>query len=165
VIAQAKKTLQDYPSFILAHFWLGSAYREKKMYPEAIEQFHLARQQSNDIPCMILAEGNALALSGNKAAARKALAQLQTMSQSRYVPALYFAGIYEGLGERDQTFHWLEQAYHEGNDRLPYLGVDPMADPLRTDPRFQDLMKKVGLPATVTAGIPSANTVRPKSSE
>jgi len=164
VIAQAKKTLQDYPSFILAHFWLGSAYREKKMYPEAIEQFHLARQQSNDIPCMILAEGNALGLSGNKAAARKALAQLQAMSQSRYVPALYFAGIYEGLGERDQTFHWLEQAYHEGSDRLPYLGVDPVADPLRTDPRFQDLMKKVGLPTTVTTGIPSAKTVHPKSS-
>lgn len=51
------------------------------------------------------------------------------------------------------------------SDRLPYLGVDPVADPLRTDPRFQDLMKKVGLPATVTAGIPSANTVHPKSSE
>jgi TolB-like protein/Flp pilus assembly protein TadD len=163
VITQAKKTLQDYPGFILAHFWLGSAYREKRMFTEAIQEFHLARQESNDNPCMVLAEGNALGLSGNKAGARKALAELETMRGSRYVPALYFAGIYEGLGDREQAFHWLEEAYRERNDRLPYLGVDPMADPLRNDPRFQDLMKKVGLPAALAAGIPPAHAALSKS--
>lgn len=152
-ILQAQKTLQEYPGFFLARFWLGSAYREKKAYLEAIEQFHIARQESNDIPCMLQAEGNVLGLSGDKQGAAKLLTQLQVSSRSRYVPALYFAGIYEGLGDRDQVFEWLQKAYVEGNDRLPYLGVDPLADPLRGDPRFLDLMKKVGLPANLLAGI------------
>jgi hypothetical protein len=59
---------------------------------------------------------------------------------------LYFAGINLGLGEKDEALHWLEKAYEERYDRLVYMGVDPMADPLRSDPRFKELMKKAGLP-------------------
>jgi TolB-like protein/tetratricopeptide (TPR) repeat protein len=156
-ILQAQKTLEEYPGFFLARFWLGSAYREKKMYPLALEQFHLARQESNDIPCMVQAEGNVLGLTDDKAGAVKLLSQLQASSKSRYVPALYFAGIYQGLGERDQVFQWLNKAYVERNDRLPYLGVDPLADSLRSDPRFRELMKKVGLPETLSTGTFTSN--------
>jgi TolB-like protein/Flp pilus assembly protein TadD len=156
-IKQANKTLDEYPGFFLARFWLGSAYREKKMYPLAIEQFHLAREESNDLPCMVQAEGNVLALSGDHEGATKLLNRLQTTAETKYVPALYIAGIYEGLGANDKVFQWLDKAYAERNDRLPYLGVDPIADPLRTDSRFQNLMKKVGLPATFSAANVSAH--------
>jgi Flp pilus assembly protein TadD len=129
-----------------AELWLAWAYREKKMYPQAIEILDRARQQSNNNPALLAQFGHALAISGNKDGARRALAELQSMAQHQYVPSLYFAGIYVGLGEKDEAFKWLEKAYQERHDRLVYLGVDPMADPLRSDARFHELMKKVGLP-------------------
>jgi TolB-like protein/lipopolysaccharide biosynthesis regulator YciM len=144
-IRQATQSLQNHPNFLLARFWLASAYREKKMFPQAIEQFDIARKQSNNVPSMLMAYGHALGVSGDKAGALKVLQDLERMSQSHYVPALYFAGLYAGLGDLDQAFHWLDTAYQERNDRLVYLNVDPIADPLRSDPRFLDLMKRVGL--------------------
>jgi hypothetical protein len=63
----------------------------------------------------------------------------------RYVSALYFAGVYNGLGDKKTALDWLEKAYRERNDRLIYLNVDPMADPLRSEPRFRDLMKRLHL--------------------
>jgi len=61
------------------------------------------------------------------------------------VPATYIAGMYSGLGDLNKAFQYLEQGYTEKNDRIVYLGVDPIADPLRADPRFSKLMKKAGL--------------------
>jgi hypothetical protein len=95
---------------------------------------------------MLSVYGHALAVSGDKAGARKVLAELEQLSKSRYVPALYFAALYTGLGELGQAFAWLDKAYHERNDRLVFLVVDPIADPLRPDPRFHDLMNRLHLP-------------------
>ncbi len=148
-IRQANKTLDQYPGFFLARFWLGSSYREKKLYPLALKQFHLAREESNDLPCMVQAEANAMGMSGDQKGATELLRLLQATAETKYVPALYFAGIYEGLGERDKVFNWLDKAYEERNDRLPYLGIDPIADPLRSDLRYKLLMKKVGVSATL----------------
>lgn len=145
-IAQAQRTLEHYPNFFLFRFWLGSAYREKKMYPQAIEQFDLARKETGNNPAMLMAYGHALAVSGDKAGARKVLAELQQLSKSRYVPPLYFAVMYTGLGELDQAFAWLDKAYGERNDRLVYLAVEPIADPLRPDPRYRDLISRLHLP-------------------
>ncbi len=145
-IAQAKRTLEQHPGFLYAVFWLGSSYREKGMYKEAIEQFDLARHLSKDHPAMLWAYGHVLAASGDKNAANSVLAELKARRQSQYVPALYIAGMYAGLGDKNQTFHWLNEALKEKNDRVIYLAVDPLADPLRADPRFSALMKQVGLP-------------------
>jgi len=145
-ISQAQRTLELSPNFVLARFWLGSAFREKKMYPQAIEQFDLARQQFANNPAMLMAYGHALGVSGDKAAARKILAELQRLSKSRYVPAVYFAGMYTGLGDLDHAFAWLDKTYRERNNFLVYLAVDPIADPLRADPRFHDLMNRLHLP-------------------
>jgi hypothetical protein len=89
--------------------------------------------------------GHALGISGDAAGARKALADLKRLSQSRYVSSLYFAGIYMGLGEKARALDYLDQAYKERNDYLAYLGVDPMADPLRSEPRFAQLLHKIGV--------------------
>jgi TolB-like protein/tetratricopeptide (TPR) repeat protein len=145
-IAQSRRTVEQYPGFWLAYIWLGSAYREKRMYKDALEQFSQASKLSGNHPAITALYGHALAVSGDTAGARKALADLQLLRQSRYVSALYFAGIYTGLGEKSTALDWLDKAYRERNDRLVYLNVDPMADPLRSEPRFRDLMKRLHLP-------------------
>jgi TolB-like protein/Tfp pilus assembly protein PilF len=144
-IQQELKTLEKSPAFLYPRIWLASAYREKKMYKQALNEFDLARKASNDSPALLGLYGHALAIAGDKAGARELLAKLEQSSRTRYVPALYFAAVYTGLGDKDQTFQWLEKAFREQDDRLVYLGVDPIADPLRGDPRFQGLMKRSGL--------------------
>ena len=145
-IGQARRTIEQYPTYPLAYIWLGSAYREKKMYKNALEQFAQASKLSDNHPAITALYGHALALSGDTAGARRALADLQRLAKTRYVSAFYFAGIYTGLGEKSTAMDWLDKAYKERNDRLVYLNVDPMADPLRSEPRFQDLMKRLHLP-------------------
>jgi TolB-like protein/Tfp pilus assembly protein PilF len=145
-IAQARSTLERHPDFVLARYWLASAYREKKMYPEAIAEFDGVRKRSGDNAAMLMAYGHALAVSGDAGGARKVLAELEKRSHSRYVPALYFAAIHTGLGEKDAALQWLERAYDERNDRVIYDAVEPMADPLRSEPRFDALLRRAGLP-------------------
>jgi TolB-like protein/Flp pilus assembly protein TadD len=145
-IAQGMRVVEQYPSYWLAYIWLGSAYREKKMYLQALEQFAKGRQLSGDQPVMIALYGHALAVSGDAAGARRALADLQHVAQSRYVSSVYFAAIQLGLGEKRNALDRLERAYRERNDYLAYLGVDPIADPLRSEPRFTGLLHKIGVP-------------------
>jgi len=144
-IDQGRRTIEQYPTYPLAYIWLGSAYREKKMYTEALEQFSRGRKLSGNHPVMIALYGHALAVSGDVAGARKALAELQSLARSRYVSSLYFAAIYTGLGEKSTALDWLGRAYNERSDRLVYLGVDPIADPLRSEPRFTQLLQKIGI--------------------
>jgi TolB-like protein/Tfp pilus assembly protein PilF len=144
-INQELKTLDRSPSFLYCRIWLASAYREKKMYKQALEQLDFARKQSNNRPALLGLYAHALAVSGDTAGAQAVLTQMTQLSTATYVPALYFAAIYTGLGDKDHTFEWLQKAYAEQNDRLVYLGVDPIADSLRTDPRFQNLMNRSGL--------------------
>src|SRR5882762_2235905 len=145
-IAQGRRIIDQYPTFWLAYIWLGSAYREKKMYMDALEQFSKGLKMSGDHPAMIALYGHALALSGDTPGARRALADLKQLAQTRYVSAIYFAGVYTGLGDKKMALEWLDKAYTERNDRLVYLNVDPMADPLRSEPRFRDLMARLHLP-------------------
>src|SRR5882724_5497365 len=144
-IQQELKTLERSPGFLYPRIWLSSAYREKKMYKQALNEFDLARKQSNGSPALLGLYGHALAIAGDRVAAQQILAQLEASSKTRYVPALYFAAVYTGFGDKESTFQWLEKAFQEQDDRLVYLGVDPIADPLRSDPRFQQLMKRSGL--------------------
>jgi TolB-like protein/Flp pilus assembly protein TadD len=144
-IEEARQIVSLYPGDLSAQFWLGSAYREKKMYAQAIERFQSARQLTNDNPAMVMAYGHAQALAGNAAEARSALHKLDQLSHTRFVPSLYPAAIHVGLGETDEAFRLLKLAYQEKVDRLIYLSVEPMADPLRSDPRFAQLMAKIGL--------------------
>jgi TolB-like protein/Flp pilus assembly protein TadD len=145
-IDQARRTIEQYPTYWLAYIWLGSAYREKKMFQDALQQFSQARNLSGNHPGMLALYGHTLALSGNAAAARNTLADLHALAKSRYVSSLYFAAVYTGLGEKKDALDWLDRAYQERNDRLVYLSVDPMADPLRSEPRFRNLMSRLHLP-------------------
>jgi len=99
--------------------------------------------KSPDAPVMLMAYGYAQGLAGNVGEARAALQKLQQLAGTRFVPNLYPAAIHVGLGEADEAFHLLDLAYQERIDRLVYLNVDPMADPIRSDPRFAQLMAKI----------------------
>ena len=89
--------------------------------------------------------GLALAVTGRRKEARKIIAALKTAAQKRYIPATYFGMLYAGLGEKDEALKWLEKAYDERADGLTWLNVDPMLDGLRSDPRFQKLVERIGL--------------------
>jgi len=91
--------------------------------------------------------GHAYAVAGRKSEARKLLAELKDMSAKHYVPPIHLAVIHTGLGENDAAFEWLEKAYGERSLQSWYL-PDPRWDPLRRDPRFQDLLRRMGLPVS-----------------
>jgi len=142
-IEQARHILDVHPMFLQARYWLGSAYVQKKMLAEAIEQFRLGREYSGDNPVMVMAYGYAQAMAGNASEANAALHQLEVRQQQRYVPALYFAGIYVGLGDNGAAMKYLNEAYEERNDRMIYLRIEPVLNSLRSDPRFLALLDKV----------------------
>jgi TolB-like protein/Tfp pilus assembly protein PilF len=145
-IAQAQRTLEQYPNNLYARFWLASAEREKRMYSEAVPGFAQLSRTMADNPAMLMAYGHALAVSGDRAHAERVLSELKQLARRRYVPAVYFAVMYLGFGEKDTAFTWFDRAFTERNDRLAYLAVDPLSDPVRSDPRFQRLLARVGLP-------------------
>ncbi len=85
-------------------------------------------------------------MTGRKAEAAAALEQLHKLAKSRYVPATYIGILRAGLKDRAQAFEWLENAYEERADGLTLLNVEPMADDLRSDTRFQNLVHRIGIP-------------------
>jgi serine/threonine-protein kinase len=144
-LAQAQLTLEESPNFLLGEFWLASGYRQKKMYPEAIQHFRKAESMAPGNPALLMVLGHTLAVSGDRPGALAILSQLKTMAKQRYVPSSYIAGVYLGLGDSDNAFVYLNRAVTEHNDRLMYLGVEPMGAPLRADPRFQTLLRQIHL--------------------
>lgn len=145
-IDQCRRTLEIDPNFFLPYYIRGRVYEEKRMYPEALAEFEKGGTLSGNSPLMLMGLGHAYGASGNRKEAKRLLAQLEDLSRQRYVPPLYIAGVYEGLGEQDQAFAWLEKAFGERSDHLIYLERDPIADPTRTDPRFIALARRIGLP-------------------
>lgn len=146
VIDLCQKTLETEPNFLLLHYHLGEAYVQKGRLAEAIAELEKAKQMSGGHPAMIMALGHAYGVSGRKAEALQTLRELNGLAKKRYVPAMYFAAVYTGLSDKDQAFRWMDKAYRERTDYLIFLNVEPMADPLRSDARFQDLLRRIGLP-------------------
>ncbi|HKM89228.1 MAG TPA: hypothetical protein VJX29_01335 [Candidatus Acidoferrales bacterium] len=105
----------------------------------------MGQRISGGDPIFTMALGHAYGVSGDRASAVKSLTDLKAMAEKRRVPPLYFAPIYVGLGDHDQAMRWLEKAYEERIDYLVFLNVEPMSDPLRSDPRFQQLLHRIGL--------------------
>lgn len=140
---EARRILEVRPQFLHARYWLGSAYTQKKMYPEAIEQFRLGRQLSGDAPVMVVGYGYAKGMSGDRAAALDSLRELEDQNRRHHVSPIYFVGIYLGLGDNKNALKFLNQAFEERNDRMIYLNVEPMVNPLRSEPEFQNLLRRV----------------------
>jgi len=147
-IDQFQKTLELDPSFPPALVILPAAYEQKGMLEEAIAGFQRGITLTKG-PEKILAMaglGHVYAVSGRKTEARKILGELQRLSEHSYVPANDVALVYAGLGERDEAFAWLDKAYEEHSFNMGHLTVEPRFDPLRSDLRFADLLRRIGLP-------------------
>jgi tetratricopeptide (TPR) repeat protein len=97
-------------------------------------------------PVYISALGYAYAASGEKDKARKSLEELRELSKRRYVSPYWIAMLYAGLGDSDKAFEWLEMAYTEKSGGMVWLQAESQWDTIRSDPRFQDLMRRIGLP-------------------
>jgi serine/threonine protein kinase/tetratricopeptide (TPR) repeat protein len=144
-IEQCLKTLAMDSTFVQAHVFLGRAYEQKDTYPEAIAEFRKALELSEGDTNELAALGHAFAISNQTSEARNILDQLKKRSQQTYVQPTWFAVIYLGLGDKSQAFDWLQKAYEDRSAWLVYLKVDPLFDNVRSDPRFGDLMRRVGL--------------------
>jgi TolB-like protein/Tfp pilus assembly protein PilF len=123
-------------------FLLGDVSAEKGMFPESIAAF----KKSGEGPDTLGHLGNAYARAGQTAEAMKAIARLQDQVRKNGVGRYEIALIYTGLGKKQEAFQWLEEAYQTHDVGLIYLKIDPCLDPLRPDPRFEDLIRRVGLP-------------------
>jgi len=135
------------PNFILARLELGEVYTVTGRLEEAIQEFGRAVQDSQDNPYAVGYLGYACGLAGHRTEADRALLKLQELAQRRYVPPLANALVFLGLGQKDEAFQWLDQAYEEHDcRRFAFLNVDPIFDPLRSDPRFDKLRRRMGLP-------------------
>jgi TolB-like protein/Tfp pilus assembly protein PilF len=145
-IEQCRKTLELDPSFAPAPGVLGHVYAAKGMYREALAEYEKYATLSGGSPGSTAFVGYAHARLGQRSQASRVLDQLGAASKQRYVPALSFAMVYLGLGDKEQAFLWLEKAYDERTNSLAYLNVQATWDPLRSDPRFADLVRRIGLP-------------------
>lgn len=115
------------------------------MLEEAIAEFEKALTLDDNLPTRAWL-GHAYAIAGRRDEAQAVINDLKERAESRYISPYDVALIYIGLGERGEAFTWLEKAYEARSDSLIWLNIDPRLDSLRTDPRFIDLMLRVGLP-------------------
>jgi serine/threonine protein kinase/TolB-like protein/Tfp pilus assembly protein PilF len=145
-IDQLQKTLEMDANFVPAYLHLGLVYLQKRMYDEAIASFQKGNQLAPYTTDMSALLGHAYAMTGKRDEALKILGEMNELSNRQYVSPYGIALIYVGLGEKDQTFKWLEKAYDDRIWLMGMLKVEPTFDPIRSDPRFEDLLRRVGLP-------------------
>jgi len=143
-IEQGTKILELDPNAFPALRYRGLAYEQKGMYREAIADFQKGVKLSGS-PLMLALLGHAYAAAGEKTNAQNVLKDLMDVQERRYVSPYTIAAIYAGLGDKDQTFKWLEKAFEQGDIWLMNLKVDPVFKSLRSDPRYPDLLVRTRL--------------------
>jgi TolB-like protein/DNA-binding winged helix-turn-helix (wHTH) protein/Flp pilus assembly protein TadD len=145
-IEQIRKTLELEPRFAHAHCWLGKAYLQKGLVQEGLAELQTAASfPGGDSPALVPWLGYAYALSGKRADAFRMIQTMKAREQKSFTFPYGVALIYCGLGEKERALAWLEKAYDERDPRLVAVKVEPALDPLRSDPHFQDLVRRIGL--------------------
>ncbi|HEY3203865.1 MAG TPA: protein kinase, partial [Thermoanaerobaculia bacterium] len=144
-IEASRKAVDLDQRFWPAYTYLGLAYEKKGRFAEAIAALEKAREL-DDNPTILEMLGGAYAASGRRDDARKVLGELTERSKKGYVCPYEVATVYVGLGEKDSALRWLEKAEEDRADCVPWMRPDPKLDPLRSDPRFRELLRRVGFP-------------------
>jgi TolB-like protein/class 3 adenylate cyclase/cytochrome c-type biogenesis protein CcmH/NrfG len=144
-IAQFRATLEMDASYSLAHLWLGNSYVQNGELEHGLAEIRRAKELDPHNPDVMSGLGHTYAVAGDRDAAQRVIEELHQQSQAGYVSPYYFALIYAALGDTDQAFTLLDKAYDDRGFYISSLRVEPMVDPLRADPRFAALLRKVGL--------------------
>jgi tetratricopeptide (TPR) repeat protein len=142
-IRQSRKTIEMDPNFALAHNQLAQAYLQKQMYEEAVAELQKAVRLSGDSPTCIANLARAYVAAGKRSEAEKLLSDLKKRSTPAYSNAPEIAIVYVSLGDKDQAMSWLEKGFEERFN--PGVLLRPGFDPLRSDSRFQNLRRRIGL--------------------
>ncbi|HSE99182.1 MAG TPA: tetratricopeptide repeat protein [Blastocatellia bacterium] len=143
-IAACQKALELDPNYAMAHTHLAQTYVQKGMYAEAIAEFQQSIALSERSPALLARLGHAYAVAGRRDEAAEVLDELLRLSKRSYVPPYCIAQVYAGMDRKDEAFAWLEKAYQERSTYLGNLRAEHTLDPLRSDPRFTDLLRRVG---------------------
>lgn len=141
-----RKALELDPDYSWGHLWIGQVYVQQGRYAEAIAKIKKAIALSAGNTRDIATLGHAYAVAGKRSEALKVLAELQERAKHKYVSPYFIALVYVGLGDKDQALAWLEKAYQERHPYLILIKVEPVFDVLRSEPGFQDLVRRIGLP-------------------
>ena len=146
-IELAKAALELDSTFPAAHQWLGLTYAALRRHDEAIVELEKSLQFSKDrgirISVALSRLGYAYGLAGRRTQALQILEELRKMSATKHVPPSHFAIVYIGLGDKNHALKWLEKGYEEHSYELPVILTDPRFDSLRSDPRFQSLIRHI----------------------
>jgi serine/threonine-protein kinase len=140
-LEQAKKTVELDPNFVVGQDWLGHIYNLKGLYSES-----LAIAEKSGDPMFNLNLAYLYAKLGRRPEAEQVLARWHDQEKTKYVSHYWVAVPYAALGDKDQAFAELEKAYQAHDWFIQRIKVEPFLDPLRDDPRFADLVKRIGLP-------------------
>jgi TolB-like protein/Tfp pilus assembly protein PilF len=144
-LGQLDRVLEIEPNYAYAYLYRGLSYEQKGMWKEALADLELSKRlDDNSLSAAML--GEAYALAGDKKRARQILEELQVRAKREHVSPLYPAIVHAGLGDKDLAFSELEAAVEERPSNVLGIKVAALFDPLRSDPRFADLIRKVGLP-------------------
>ena len=151
-MASWQKALELDPGYPDASIELARSHVTRGSHQNAISALQKALIFTDREPLVLGALAHAHARAGERAEALKLVSELKRLEErvgpkDRNVPRFSFIWAYAGLGDKEQAFAWLEKAYRERRDLMVVLNIDPLVDPLRTDPRFQDLVRRVGLPS------------------
>ena len=144
-VATFRKILEMEPSFEQGHWGLGLAYEQEKKFDQAVAEFSRAAELSEGNPVYVAALGHAHAAAGRRDEAAKIAITLEERARTAYVPPYWMATLAVGLAQKDRAFFWLDQAHAERSGGMIWLAADPRMDPLRSDPRFDVLLRRVGL--------------------
>ena len=144
-ILACQKAIELDPNYGMAHAHLAQTYVQKGMYAEALAEFQQGIALSERNPTLLARLGHAYAVAGRRHEATQVLDELLRLSRRSYVPPYSIAQIHAGLGSEDEAFAWLEKAYQERSIYLGNLKSEHTFDSLRSDPRFHDLLRRVGL--------------------
>jgi tetratricopeptide (TPR) repeat protein len=144
-IKQYRAALDLDSNFGLAHLWISHVYEQKGLFDQAISELKTGMRLSSDSPFALGNLGHGYAMAGRLDEARAVLSQLNALSRQRYISPYDIAMVHVGLQENDEAFAWLQKAVEQRSLWLGYLNVEPQLDQLRSDQRFLELLRRVGL--------------------
>ncbi|HEX6728877.1 MAG TPA: protein kinase [Pyrinomonadaceae bacterium] len=145
-IEQLRKTVELDPNFIIGHYRLGQSYAEKRMFDEAMAEFSQVMRLPSGKPLGLLGYAQIYAMSRNQEEAQKNLQQVIEISKQQYVSPGLIAAIFTILGDNDNAFQWLEESNRAHDLNAVRVKYDPRFERLRSDPRFDDLVRRIGIP-------------------